>query len=264
MGRSITSCLLLTALLAAMLACPDGARASSDAAIWAEVSANLAAIGVLKETILSKLKDIMKQDINTVPIWLAYDEFIISTNKTITDEYVRDHQALSGDLSLSVYVPADTIATYVMLSGTLTFGNLSSTAFQAAAPGYRDASLGVTDYAQSYKDRAAAVKSYSQTALNANVLAAAAISGNPQDIGMVSKLRNATASADGYRSLLQANNQILDMANQWLEKLRVDNERLVDATARLALEERQDKIDRQSAFDQAVKTWLSQNGGAGF
>ncbi|GHS90001.1 hypothetical protein AGMMS49957_14580 [Synergistales bacterium] len=161
--------------------------------------------------------------------------------------------------------------------------------FDRQDPGYRKLLSGdvssdnlnpndIVVFSKEYKNRTEEFLDFAYTSLYANNSEAKGFLKNddPLSTKMIVSLDIASDNAGnplnaltggnggGHRQVMQAGNQIANFANQEISRLKVDINRLSEERARVARNERQEKIDVHAAFDQAVRIWKNTGSGSGY
>jgi hypothetical protein len=170
----------------------------------------------------------------------------------VQPEYENDHAALKDAVWKDVAPDVSAI-----------YGALLAAEKAFSDPGYRIPAAGETiRFSQIYKDRVGQWMTYALVAVAANnTQTGDAVSVQATIKSLHDASLAAGGSGGGYRQLLQSRHQTANFMNQEISKLRTDIQRQIDAETRIALNERQERTDRQAAFEQAVSRWKDQTQG---
>lgn len=175
----------------------------------------------------------------------------VARDELVKSEYTDDHKVLADIVWKDV--TAEVTAIYAALQAV---DSLSSN------PGYRTPQGGqAIRFSEIYKNRVGDWQTYVLAAIAANKTQADDATSIQTTI---KSLHDASLAAKGYRQLIQSRHQTANFMNQEMSKLRTDIQRQIDAETRIALNERQERMDWQAAFEQAVGTWTSQDQGKGY
>jgi hypothetical protein len=165
----------------------------------------------------------------------------------VRPEYKKDHEALADVVSRDITVEVAAIYAALILA--------DNNIFDGDIPKYRTPREGQSlNFADIYRDRVGKWQTYALAAIAANNTQTSDATSAQETI---KSLHDASLNAGGYRQLMQSRHQTANFMNQELSKLRTDIQRQIDAETWIAANERQERTDRQAAFDQAVSRWAS-------
>ncbi|MDR3076480.1 MAG: hypothetical protein LBU26_04185 [Synergistaceae bacterium] len=217
------------------------------------------------KTLMPKLTEEAGGSLEAAAKTYLYDAMIITQQnaqfKLEKELYGFDHRGLAADgiKDMTPYI-AGVYAASPRSDGNSFGVAWSGGGFDGANPGYRAG--GAVIFSEEYKRRTDGFDNYLRGALGANRTAAESLTASDSPVGAVRAgvLGEALYEAGeftegGYRELAQAASQIETLSNQHAAALRSDTARQNDAVARYALNEIQERTDRQAAFGQAVNTW---------
>ena len=263
--RGLLRRLIAVFLIAASLsACfpPRPAEAVIEEIIAAIV---IAACEAKLKSLMPKLTEEAQGSLEAAAKTYLYDAMIITQQNDQFDLekelYKFDHKALASDSikNLTPYI-AGVYAASPRSDGKNFGAAWSGGGFDVANPGYRGS--GAVIFSEEYKRRTDDFDKYLREALAANHYAAESLILADSPVGAVragvlgeALYKAGEFTKGGYMELAQASSQIETLSNQHAAALRSDTVRQSDSAARYALNEIQERTDRQAAFGQAVKTW---------
>jgi hypothetical protein len=180
--------------------------------------------------------------------------------------YKLDHLPLGSDKR--IYIPLELDGFYEKLyrsDGRNWTEDWDEAGFVEIYPGYRKVSPGedAVLFSEKYAERVTDLtENFAPSLIRGNHEAALDIIDQSYPTSVPSAMRRADIlmlagahTKSGYRELIQAANQIQTMSNQQIAQTRIDVLRQTDEASRFALNEMQEKTDRQAAFEQAVRSW---------
>jgi hypothetical protein len=181
--------------------------------------------------------------------------------KTYNDNYKKDHNDLDEGKRISVEWDAASLRSNLESAGAISFAATADRAkemLNEQNPGYRTVSAGKTvDYASVYRERAAKWQNMAFGMLTAANSEARNVTSAQNDIKSMNDTSN---EADGYMQIIQAGSQERNYLNRNLVQARFDVMMQIDLQFKNSMEKIQDDADSTSAFDQAVRTWVSPGG----
>lgn len=143
---------------------------------------------------------------------------------------------------------------------SLTFAlSFDSEKFDTRYPGYR--SISDIDYPTFYKNKTADWQSYYRAAMEANHLEAKRIL---DEQAFLNELHNAANNAVGQNQMIQAANQIAVYMAQQMTQLRLDLHRQIESQSTYMLDHKQNEVDEQVAWEEAVGTWRKPSTGKSY
>ncbi|GHV45396.1 hypothetical protein FACS1894204_04430 [Synergistales bacterium] len=283
--RKFWAALIIAALTVQL--CPRAALAGGEEAAKAALYLEILA---MERALLYSAKGIMQETgkMGLYEALLVVEDML--HNYFIDVTYKADHEVLANNDK--VFKEQSLAALYASLrldiigaGSELSFGGVPSRSdFDKQDPGYRNILSGdvrsedIVVFSEEYKNRTEGFLDFAYISLKANNSEAKDFlrDSDPLSPKMVTSLDIASFNAGnpmdvlkgdkggGHRQVMQAGNQIVNFSNQELLRLRVDMNRLSEERARVARNERQEKIDAQAAFDQAVRIWTNTGSGRGY
>ncbi|MDR2176328.1 MAG: hypothetical protein LBO82_10400 [Synergistaceae bacterium] len=174
----------------------------------------------------------------------------------VQPEYKSDHEALKDVVSKDITAEMTLLYTAIIAA--------DNNIFDSSVPRYRTPGEGQTiRFSEVYATRVGEWQNYALlyaiTANNTQTSDATSVQTT------IKALHDASLAARGYRQLLQSRHQTAIFMDQEISKLRTDIQRQIAVETWIAVNERQERADRQAAFDQAVSRGDSaQTAGKGY
>jgi hypothetical protein len=234
---------------------------------------------VLDAVLFPQLKEKAEGSLEAAAKTYLFEAMIIDQTKNQYDLekklYKLDHLPLDADKR--IFTPLELDDFYGKLyrsDGRNWIEDWDEAGFVEIYPGYRKVSPGdgVVLFSEKYAERVRDLtENFAPSLLRGNHEAALDITDQSYPTSVPRAMQRADIlmragehTKGGYRELIQAANQILTMSNQQIAQARIDVLRQTDGSSRFALNEIQEKTDRQAAFEQAVRSWNPPTLGAGY